>query len=119
CRNITGGIGMWGTYVDEKSDVTFHVMYQALGEALDAPTFKFICQSLSSEAADLMKGYARPRPRGRAIAPPGFRRRASSFRLRAPRQEVRIDESAGARGYPRCHHLPRCPRAVGRLQAGG
>lgn len=53
CRNITdSGIGMWGIDVDDESDVTFHIMYQALGAGLDAAAFDYICKSLCKETAD-------------------------------------------------------------------
>lgn len=52
-RNICGsGLGMWGMYVDEGKTVSFHLVYQALGEGLDAESLKYICQSLAIEAAD-------------------------------------------------------------------
>lgn len=53
CRNIASScIGMWGMLIEDHI-VSFHVMYSALGDGLDAPTLKYICQSLASEAADL------------------------------------------------------------------
>lgn len=52
-RNISGsGLGMWGMYVDERNTVSFHLVYQALGEGLDAEALKYICQSLAIEATD-------------------------------------------------------------------
>jgi hypothetical protein len=52
-RNISGsGLGMWGMYVDERHNVWFNLLYQALGDGLDAEAFKYICQSLATEAAD-------------------------------------------------------------------
>ena len=53
CRNIKGsGLGMWGIYPDEHDNITFHLVYQALGGGLDAPTLKYICESLVGEIVD-------------------------------------------------------------------
>jgi hypothetical protein len=53
CRNLSGsGMGMWGMHVDAGDNVMFTIVYQALGDGIDAPTLKYICQSLGSEAAD-------------------------------------------------------------------
>jgi hypothetical protein len=52
-RNIKGsGLGMWGTYIFEQKTVSFHLVYQALGDGLDAEALKYICQSLVVEAVD-------------------------------------------------------------------
>lgn len=52
-RNLDDcGIGMWGLYVDDEERVTFHIMYDALGDGLDPPTLKFICESLLAEVTD-------------------------------------------------------------------
>jgi hypothetical protein len=53
CRNIKGsGLGKWGICPDEHGNITFHLVYQALGGGLDAPTLKYICESLVGEAVD-------------------------------------------------------------------
>jgi hypothetical protein len=52
-RNLDdGGMGMWGIMVNEDDDVTFLNYYMALGDGLDAEALKYICESLTSEAAD-------------------------------------------------------------------
>jgi Putative bacterial sensory transduction regulator len=52
-RNVgDSGIGMWGIMVDDDDDVTFLNYYMALGDGLDAEALKYICESLTSEAAD-------------------------------------------------------------------
>ncbi len=54
-RNLNdGGIGMWGMMVNEDEDenVTFINYYMALGDGLDAEALKYICESLTNEAAD-------------------------------------------------------------------
>jgi hypothetical protein len=53
-RNCGGsGIGTWGMTVDDADDVVFHLTYLALGDGLDPPTLKFVCESLCAEAAVL------------------------------------------------------------------
>jgi hypothetical protein len=44
--------GGWGMCEDHQGDVNFHVYYPAPRHALDAPTFKFICEALVIEAAE-------------------------------------------------------------------
>jgi hypothetical protein len=52
-RNLDdGGMGMWGIMVGDDEDVTFLNYYMALGDGLDAEALKYICESLTSEAAD-------------------------------------------------------------------
>jgi Putative bacterial sensory transduction regulator len=52
-RNLNdSGIGMWGIMVNDDDDVTFLIYYMALGDGLDAEALKYICESLTSEAAD-------------------------------------------------------------------
>jgi hypothetical protein len=52
-RNLDdSGIGTWGISVDDEEEATFHLCYMALGDGLDAQALKFICESLSNEAAD-------------------------------------------------------------------
>jgi hypothetical protein len=52
-RNLDdGGLGMWGIMVNDDDDVTFLNYYMALGDGLDAEALKYICESLTSEAAD-------------------------------------------------------------------
>jgi hypothetical protein len=54
-RNLEdSGMGTWSITVDDDdNDVTFHLFYTALGAGLDAQTFEYICESLSSEASHL------------------------------------------------------------------
>ncbi len=48
-RNAELALGAWEAFVDDDK-VFFRVAYCALGNGLDARTFKFICEKLSAEA---------------------------------------------------------------------
>jgi hypothetical protein len=55
CRNLEGGeIGAWGINIDRntRSLCSFHVIYRALGDGLNAAALQYICKSLCEETGD-------------------------------------------------------------------
>jgi hypothetical protein len=48
-RNKQMDVGAWSASVDDEGDAIFSVYYRALGDGLDAPALKWICEAMVGE----------------------------------------------------------------------